>query len=171
MTIDQMIKRVEKFKRYYESSISKSIQENRQTVVTLQRDQLLSGQDNEGQPLRPTYSADPFFKREEKRKWYMQAKNKKAAKHRAMLRYRLFKEKDIDTPNLIFADSLSASKFHRNLRASVARKTLRVESNWVKGKNVERKYPKALGLNPTSVKFMWGRYIREDLVNYWNNMR
>lgn len=137
----------------------------------LQRDQLLAGQTSEGKLLSPTYSADPHFKTKAAAQRYAARKKAKEGLHAAMIRYNLFPTKPTNTPNLIATATLQASQFHRHLVVGVTGGTLTITSRWSKGKNVERKYPKALGMNKASIVYLWNHAIREDLVDYWHNTR
>lgn len=171
MTIEEMIKKVEKFRARYPKAETTSLRNNKQVILSLQRDQLLAGQTNEGKKLSPTYTSDPFFKTKKSADSYAARKRAKEQRHAAMIRYNLFAPKDSNTPNLIFANSLNASQFQRKLRVNITENKLTIISVWSRAKNVEKKYPKALGLNKTSAKFLWNYTVREDLVDYWNNLR
>ena len=171
MTIEQMIKKVEKFRERYVKVEATSLRNHKQVILSLQRDQLLAGQTNEGRKLSPTYTSDPYFKTKKSADSYLAKKRSKEQRHAAMIRYNLFAAKDSNTPNLIFANSLNASQFQRKLRVNITGNKLVIMSIWSRAKSVEAKYPKALGLNKTSAKFLWNYTVREDLVDYWNNLR
>lgn len=181
--IERMINRLKKLKANHVAVAAKTLQENRSVILSLQRDQLLSGIDRDGKALHPTYQADPFFNktlptntRKRKRfatksnlETYVKYKRSVSAKHKALIRYKLFSQKGEDTPNLIFAPSLQASKFQKGLRVRVNKNELHIHSNWNKAKSVEGKYPTALGLHKDSVTYLYNKFIIPDLVEYFNN--
>ena len=171
MNIEQMIKKVERFKKNYVKSISKSLNQNKRVILTLQRDQLLAGQTSKGRLISPTYVSDPHFNTKGSAARYAERKKAKEGLHAAMIRYNLFPTKPSGTPNLIATKTLRASQFHRHLTANITSGKLVITSRWAKGRNVERKYPTALGLSKKSIVYLWNLTIREDLVDYWHNSR
>lgn len=166
MTIGQMLNKAQKFERGFKKKIAQTLRENKKVVLDLQKSQLLSGIDAEGQPLTPTYTSDPFFKSPEAAERYKKRKEAKEPIHDGLKRYDIFGRKGSDTPNLIYT-----GKFHKSLRVEVGEDSLRIHGTWSKAPNIENKYRTATGLNKTSFKYIWDNYAKPDLIDYWNNLK
>jgi predicted transposase YdaD len=166
-TIDEMLNKAKRFERGYIQRLSRTLRENKRLILRLQKDQLLSGVDVNANKLTPSYQDDPFFKSQHGLDKYVAFKQKRERKHESMRIYKLFSEKSGMTPNLIFASSEAKSQFHRHLRVDVTGDVIRIYGTWSKSKNVETKYPTALGLTQRSFNVMWNSILNKDIIDYW----
>jgi len=171
MTINQMLNKAKTFERGYKKKLAQTLRENKKVIIDLQESQLLSGQDANGKWLTPSYLNDPYFKTPEAAERYRQRKIKNAAKHEGLKRYDIFGRNGGNTPNLIYSESIQKSKFYKGLRVEVANETLRIHSTWSKAPYVESKYPTATGLSPKAFRYIWDKYAKQDLLDYWYNLK
>ena len=165
MTIQQMLNTVKKFERDMQKVVSQTFADNRAVIRKLQQDQLLLGRDSKGEPLKPDYDKDPFFKTKEGRDKYILMKGELENQHNALIRYNLFPRKPYLTPNLYVT-----GKFHRSLKVDVNGNSYRISSTWSRGKNIEKKYPTALGLSPQALKEVMDARIKADLNDRWQEL-
>lgn len=168
-SINTILNKVKRFERGWINRLSQTLNENKNVVLQLNKEQLLSGIGSDGNPLSPTYNQDDFFKTQEGRDRYLEQKKGKEAnpKYNSLYRkvYNLYGTRDVQTPNLIVT-----GKYHKSLKVTVKKKSFLVKGTWSKAKNIENKYPNATGLTQRSFNFIWERFIVDDLRNYWENL-
>lgn len=162
--VDQLIAYVKYFKDNYQKQISRTLRNQRNTILNLQKSQLLSGKDNALVDLSPTYDTDPFFNSDVSRRKYKELKKRKQSEHNSLKRYNLFGDKPENVPNIIVSGA-----YQKSLVINVLNNEIEIKGTWSRSKNIERKYPTALGLTDTSLTKLWNDYVKQDLVEYWNN--
>lgn len=163
MSPRDMLNKAKRFERGWKSRLSKTLRRNKDVLLDLQKSQLLTGKDKNLTNLMPSYANDPFFKTSQGREKYIILKALKEAQHNQLRRYNIFGTKDNLTPNLIVTGS-----YHKGLRIKVNDEEIEIVGTWSRSKNIEGKYPTALGLSDTAFKYFWDRYARRDLLDYWN---
>lgn len=104
-------------------------------ILNLNRQQMYSGLDNRGEPIRPKYSEDPYFKSKEAALRYAQWK-KQITPH---------PQRDIDTPNLFIT-----GRYHMSLELSVNEERYTIQGTDVDAAKIEKKFKTAMGLNDES---------------------
>lgn len=169
MTVDEALKKAKRFERRWLQHLALTLRNNRRYILQMQRDQLLAGQDNLGNPLRPTYQNDPFFKSEAKMEAWVRVKKKRASYHEGLKTLNLG-VKSPDTPNLIYTRH-GKGKFQGKLRADITATDLKIYSTWSRGKNVENKYPTALGLQQKAFNIVWENVAKREIIDLWYNMK
>lgn len=126
------------FRAGFENEGVKAIQENSSLVEEYITQQLFSGVDGEGKPLRPTYSADPWFDSYEADIWQGRAKDYKKWKQLITAPARSWlghPERDPDTPNLIITGT-----FYESIKASPMSEGVTIDSISPMGGDIEHKY-------------------------------
>lgn len=123
----------------FEDAVVECMDDNKDDVVEMVREQLYSGLDGKGSYLSPTYSQDPYFQ-EMPGHWYGRSEQ-----------YRSWKEvitppaeswmlflppRPVDVPNLFIVGT-----FHASIRANMQGPMLHVfTSGFAEGPAIERKY-------------------------------
>lgn len=99
----------------FEDTIKKTIVNNRLEIIDYVKEQLYSGVNGNGNPLRPTYLNDPWFETKEAGRWYKNASGYAKWKKRhtpPLPSYLGIQARDMYTPNLVirgdFYDSITA---------------------------------------------------------------
>ena len=147
-TINEML---ERFRSFNPVEVAGSIlAEKTDEVEDIIRGQLMDGKDSLGQLITPTYSQDPFFKKEG------------AAQRYAQWKADLFPNstKPFDTPNLIIT-----GEFHRSITVSIQGENVVYDSSIGLGADIMAKYGDTIiGLNDEGKKKAWQDLIREEFV-------
>lgn len=121
-------------------------------LLELMKDQLFAGLDGDGNPLRPTYQEDPYFKSREAAQRYSDWKDTMFQR----THNDLFTRRPPGTPNLIITGTL----FYHTLVASVGNDSLIINAQSPIIGKLEGKYGDALlRLSPMALKF----YTEEHL--------
>lgn len=123
----------------FEDAVVQCMDDNREVVADMIREQLYSGVDGKGNYLSPTYSQDPYFQ-EMPGHWYGRSEQ-----------YRTWKEvitppessmmlglppRPVDVPNLFIVGT-----FHASIRAEIRTPMLHIfTSGFADGPQIERKY-------------------------------
>lgn len=124
------------------------IDNNREAIADINREQLHQGLNRFGRPLSPKYSEDPYFT------------TAAAAKAYADWKHRLFPDTPYDTPNLIIN-----GYFHSSISMRVVGDSARFEASASFAKSIEGKYNNsALGLNEGGKTEAFNTIIRPPLV-------
>lgn len=169
MTLSEAIIKTQRFERRWLQHLALTLRNNKRYIIQLQRDQLLAGQDKDGKPLRPTYQEDPFFKTAKDMEAYVKVKKKREAFHEG-LKTRDFGKKSPDTPNLIYRGK-GKGYFQGMLHAEINKTDISIHSRWSRAKKVEAKFPTALGLQPRTFKIIWEDIAKQEILDYWYNMK
>ena len=130
MTLHELKRRLDRFDMV--QTVSECVDETSDTMVDLNREQLLHGLDNEGNYLSPKYSEDPYFKSPESAKRYAEWKARIEPK----------RDKPFDVPNLFIT-----GRYHASIDAHVGPETFDITSSDPNAGSIERKFKKVYGLS------------------------
>lgn len=147
-TIREMLDRLNSFDPL--NVTAEIISENTDKIANIVREQLMEGKDSLGQLITPTYSQDPFFKKDG------------AAQRYAQWKADLFPNstKPFDTPNLIIT-----GKFHDSINVTVTGFDIIYDTNINLGYDILAKYgDKVIGLNPDGKIEAWEEIVRDRFV-------
>lgn len=127
------------FERGFRDTAVKAIQDNGELAKEYIREQLYAGVNGDEQPLRPTYTADPWFDSYEAGIWqgrgedYMKWKLK--IQPPGKTRTGVYPARDGNTPNLIIT-----GEFYGSLTATPMSEGIIIGSDNPMGADIERKY-------------------------------
>lgn len=134
MTLHELQRRLKGFNILTE--LADSVDETKEAVVELNREQLLHGLDSEGNYLSPTYLEDPFFKSPESGKRYAEWKARIEPK----------RDKPFFVPNLFIT-----GRYHSTIDLSVTQETMVTTSDDPAADSIEAKFGEDIyGLNSES---------------------
>lgn len=165
-TIKEVQERFSRFASGFTDAVLDAMEESSPIVVETIHEQLASGLDGDEQPLRPTYTNDPWFNSEAAGSWkgkgkqYMKWKAKITPPARSWLG---FPERDKDTPNLYII-----GMFYASIKAKRVSTGLQIESNIPLGKDIEGKYGSII-LRPgkTARGYLVKYHIKPALMDYY----
>ena len=151
----------EKFERAYNAlprAIADKVMQTQDVLLDLNRDQLLSGRNADGETITPSYTQDPFFKSREQAERYLKIKQGLESEHKGRMRFvQLCPEKGSDTPNLIVNGRL----FHNYFFIKVTNEAYKIGSTGEAAADIESKYNnRVFGLAPKSKEFYYFGFIR-----------
>ncbi|MCL1942626.1 MAG: hypothetical protein FWF54_03630 [Candidatus Azobacteroides sp.] len=133
-----------------EEMIQDIVKDDSGTLLDIQKEQLMAGQDNEGNPLTPSYRDDPFFKTLEAAQRYSDWKDRITPPTGT----RAYSERPKGTPNLFINGYWqSGIKFIPENGLFENDNPLNTE--------IKPKYPSSLGLNPDGIKYYRDFYFDE----------
>lgn len=164
--------RVNRYQRIIESikrvpeAINKTITDNKDVLLALNRDQMLLGRDNEGNVLSPSYLNDPYFSSPEKAQAYARMKYGLEPYHKSMLWFpmQLYPDKERNTPNLIVTGSFQDAMF-----ITASSNSFTIGSTYIDSEDIETKYHnKVFGIAPNSKEYFYREFIRTLLINALN---
>lgn len=146
-----------------EVAVAQSVSENRDVLLSLNRDQMLLGRNADGQLFTPDYLSDPYFKTQAQAKSYAAMKYRLESRHKARIENALnYPDKPRDTPNLIVT-----GPFQDSMVIDVAADGFFIDSWYMDTPEIEQKYRnKVFGLAPLSKEYFWKHYLRIALKNY-----
>ena len=134
MTLHELQRRLGGFDLITE--LSASVEETKDEIVALNKEQLLRGLDSDGNYLSPKYSEDPYFKSHESAKRYAEWKKKIEPK----------RDKPFDVPNLYIT-----GRYHGTIDISVTQETMITTSDDPSAGSIEQKFTDVIyGLNDDS---------------------
>lgn len=152
----------------FKPMIEEEVKSDRDDIEDFVQDQLFSGVNGRGKPLRPTYTNDPYFK--------TITKSAKAAKNRA-IGYKNYKKRKTppapsylgfpprndDTPNLIIRGD-----FYQSITAKVMNGVLKISTEGLTfGKDIEKKYGSIIfGLSPNARKYLIDYRLNPAIERY-----
>ena len=146
--------------------INKVVNDNKDVLLSLNRDQMLLGRDNKGNVLSPSYLSDPYFSSPAKAQAYARMKYALESMHNSLLWYpvQLFPDKDRNTPNLIVS-----GKFQDAMFISTSGDSFTIGSSYIDSSNINAKYKNnVFGIAPESAAYFYREYIRPVIINSLN---
>lgn len=152
----------------FEAFINSVIENNKSEVVDYVVEQLYSGVNGNGKPLRPTYLNDPWFNKKESGRWYKDGSgyaNWKRKKTPPTPSYLGIPGRDYITPNLIIRGD-----FYASITAIPIGDGLRIYSNGVAfGNDIEHKYGSAIfGIGPDARRYFIRYVLNPELKSYFS---
>jgi hypothetical protein len=132
----------------------------KEELLSLNRDQLLSGRSTEGSLLTPDYLSDTYFKSREKAEAYASFKDALFDDHKALIRHRgLYPEKPYNIPNLIITGA-----FQNGMYLLVSGRSYELDSGFYKSGKIQAKYNHTVfGFAPPSVLYFFREYIAPEV--------
>ncbi|MDH6304612.1 hypothetical protein M2459_001347 [Parabacteroides sp. PF5-5] len=164
ISIRGMIDRFEAFRKecagIYDIA-SKVAADNQDTLLSLNRDQMLLGRNTDGDLLSPDYLSDPHFKTPEAAKAYADMKSKLESQHNARIQNpSIYPNKPKNTPNLIVT-----GPFQGNMFINVSGRTYNISSTYIDTPDISHKYnDKVFGISPESKVFFFNNYIAPEFA-------
>lgn len=145
--------------------ITKVAEEKNDVLLSLNRDQMLSGRDTDGNSFTPGYTDDPYFKTKEKAESYKRMKEGLEVTHRGRIRFsnaQLYPNKDSNTPNLIIT-----GPFQDNMFINTSPTAYEIGSSYTDSNDIESKYNnKVFGLAPKSKEYFWENFLLPELKQF-----
>lgn len=145
--------------------VSKTANDNKDVLLSLNRDQMLLGRNNAGDTFTPGYLNDPYFKTQAKAQAYKKMKIGLEKQHSGRMRFsnvQLYPNKDSDTPNLIVTGPFQDSMY---ITLSSGEYTL--GSTYVDASDINAKYNNAVfGLAPRSKEYFDKYWIHPAIAKY-----
>jgi hypothetical protein len=132
--------------------------ENQDEILSLRKDEILLGRNSDGEPFRPTYTADPYFKNQLQADAYANYKQKLEALHNARIEHVLnYPNKDSDTPNLrLTRDRYNSLSFQDQMFIRVDTKSIMISSTFANTSLINAKYHnKVMDLGPGAKEYFW----------------
>lgn len=141
----------------------------RETILELNKDQLLLGRNTDGEPLAPDYLSDPFFSNPEAAKAYAERKYRLETLHQQRITHVLdFPNKEKNTPNLIIRGDFQDQMYITGFTAT----EYIIGSKYEGTPDIETKYhDKVFGLSPQVKRYFYEDYIRPKLIKRINFYR
>lgn len=142
--------------------IGKTVNDNRDVILSLNKDQMLLGRDAEGKEFLPSYLNDDYFRNPESAMRYAEMKYRLEAEHKMRISHpTLYPDKGKDTPNLIVTGLFQDGMFIETDRDSFT-----IDSNYIESAEIEQKYGRLVfGLSPESKAFFYEHYLKRKLIN------
>lgn len=148
-TIFEIAEKVNMLNDQFDSRIVQTLNESGLLIKSMVQDQLMAGMDENGDPLKPSYLDDPYFrenaKSERQARWrarmYMEWKEKLYPPSKTLLLG--LPPRDVKTPNLIIT-----GPYHRSITPVITSDAIKIQSQgFYAGNDIESKYgSKILGL-------------------------
>lgn len=150
-----------------EKVVKHTIQSNADLVQDFIREQLYSGVNGRGKPLRPTYLNDPFFNSKDAGRWFHNAEGYmkwKMEKTPPAPSYLFLPPRDMKTPNLKIRGD-----YYSSITAIPINDGLRIESVGVSfGDDIEKKYGSIiLAVGPEALGHFMVYFINPALREYY----
>lgn len=145
------------------------VEQHKDVILSLNQDQMLFGRNTDGQPFRPGYLEDPYFRDVADAQWYRARKEHLESRHRALVSNPVdFPAKDSNTPNLIVTGT-----FQKMMRIQTVARGFEITSGYEGTADIEAKYDgKVFGLAPLSREYFYWYYIFENLEKHiYDGMR
>lgn len=145
--------------------VSKTANDNKDVLLSLNRDQMLLGRNNAGDTFTPGYLNDPYFKTQAKAQAYKKMKIGLEKQHSSRMRFsnvQLYPNKDSDTPNLIVT-----GPFQDSMYITLSSSEYTLGSTYVDASDINAKYNNAVfGLAPRSKEYFYKYWIHPAIVKY-----
>lgn len=151
------------------NAINNVINENSDVLLSLNRDQMLLGRDNEGNILSTSYLQDSYFKTSKQAESYARMKYALEQRHRSLLWFpvQLFPDKDRNTPNLIVRGDFQDAMF-----ITSGYNSFTIGSTYIDASDINEKYnDKVFGLAPESRAYFYREWIRPIIINSLNGIK
>lgn len=152
MFIDEFIALLDGFDIVSEAG--KIVQDNKQQVLELNKDQLWAGENTEGMPIRPSYFEDPFFKTKQQARAYANWKQKITPNP----------NRHYGTPNLYIN-----GYYYRSLDMRVQGTEVVYTSTLIGGEDIDAQYQNIRGLSPINMQRFINTKILPELIQALNN--
>ena len=142
--------------------IAETVDNNKEVILSLNKDQMLLGRNAEGKEFTPSYLNDDYFRSPESAMRYAEMKYRLEAEHKMRISHpTLYPDKGKDTPNLIVTGLFQDGMFITSNRDSFT-----IDSNYIESADIERKYGGLVfGLSPESKAFFYDHYLKKKLIN------
>jgi len=147
--------------------VDRVVAENSDVIISLNKDQILSGRDADGNKLAPNYLQDPYFKSQEAAQSYARYKYSLEDMHNSLIwnTTPLFPTKDRNTPNLIVT-----GLFQDHLFITTGKGSYTIGSTYIDADDINRKYKgRVYGLAPVSGRFFYTEYVRQAIIKHLHN--
>ena len=144
--------------------LDKVVSDNKDVLLSLNRDQMLLGRDADGDVLSPSYLQDPYFKTQAAAQSYARMKYALESSHRSLLwtPVKLYPEKDRNTPNLIVT-----GLFQNGLFITTGGGSFDINSSYVASGDINRKYKgRVFGIAPKSKEYFYLEFIKPILLKH-----
>lgn len=144
--------------------LEKVISDNKDVLLSLNRDQMLLGRDADGNILSPSYLQDPYFKTQEAAQSYARMKYALESSHRSLLwtPVQLYQEKDRNTPNLIVT-----GLFQDGLYITTGGGSFDINSSYIASGDINKKYKgRVFGIAPKSNEYFYLEFIKPTLLKH-----
>lgn len=140
--------------------VDRVVEEKKDVLLSLNRDQMLLGRDASGEILSPGYTEDPYFKTKKKAESYKRLKQKLESSHKSRLtNVQLYPEKASNTPNLIVT-----GPFQNEMFITPKKGSYEIGSTYVDAADINTKYNNnVFGLAPKSKEYFYEHFIKPEL--------
>lgn len=137
------------------------LNENKQTIIQLQKDQLNAGLKPDGTEFE-SYLSDPYFKTRNAAVAYMNMKTL----YKKPQFFGLFPDKGTDIPNLAVTGVL----FHAYIDSVAVKTEVQIDANGspIIG-SLNQKYGSVLGLHPYSEEYLISNFIDDSMLSWVNS--
>lgn len=170
MELKEFAQRFGQFAETFEQKVASVIQSHPDVMVDFIHQQLYSGLDGSGEPLRPTYLQDPWFNTPEagrfqgKPRWYMAWKAKITPPARA---YIGLPGRPLEVPNLIIRGD-----FYDSIQAASIPGGVRIFTQGVSfGSEIEEKYGSDIfKISPQAVQEFIYTYLEPEINSYYQSL-
>lgn len=166
----EKLERIEKAAENVPFFLSKAAIVHQNDLLSLNRDQMLSGRDAGGDLFTPDYLSDPYFDSPEatitaegyaNMKYFLEPSHK-ARLHNPMI----YPDKPKNTPNLIVT-----GPFQNKMFIEIGFETYKIGSKYPDSGDINDKYKGLVfGLAPRSNEYAWREFIRTYLINSMNSL-
>lgn len=140
--------------------------DNKDVLLSLQKDQFLAGQNSKGSDLSPSYLEDDYFTSPQKAQNYARWKESHAERHNSLISVPgLFPAKNWMVPNLIVT-----GVFYSGLFINIGQTEFELGSSARMTPGITSKFgADTFGLNLISRTYFWNNYLVPVLIKYLNN--
>lgn len=165
--IKQLQDRINRYQRVRDniasipSVLNKVVSDNKDVIISANRDQMLLGRNSSGRTLSPSYLQDPYFKSKVQAESYARMKYALESTHLGRLwnPEQLYPDKDRNTPNLIVTGLFQDSMF---IATSVD--SFEIGSTYLGSKDIDRKYGGVFGLADKSKEYFYREFIKPAFI-------
>lgn len=164
-TIKQIRERFRKAEGNISEVINNAVTENKDVILSLNRDQMLLGRNNAGDIFTPGYLDDPYFKTNQQAQAYLEMKINLESQHSSRMRFsnvQLYSDKSSDTPNLIVT-----GPFQDAMYITVSADEYSIGSAYIDASDINAKYNNAVfGLAPKSKEYFYKNWVHPAIIKY-----
>lgn len=147
-------------------AIRECVEYNKDEILQIRKDEILLGRDSDGNPFRPTYTSDPYFKSPQAAEAYADHKYRLEAIHNARIEHVLnYPNKDSNTPNLrLTRDRYNSLSFQDQMFIRVDRESYLIGSTFKDSTQLNAKYGgKVFDLGPGAKLLIWSKLLLPHL--------
>lgn len=147
------------------ATIIRTVKENEDILLSLNKDQLLLGRNTKGDSLSPNYLEDPYFKTKQAAEAYARMKDALLPMHMTRLwNPQLYTDKPRLTPNLIVRGD-----FQDAMYITTGSNVITIGSSYKDASNINAKYNNLVfGIAEQSNLFFYREYLRTALIQSLN---